>query len=439
MNRKHVLIVDDSVEMLEVLRRHLVALHYHTFQATNVSDAVEILKSSAVDILVTDLQMPGINGMQLVKYAAERFPSIPVLVITGFPSVAEAVESVRNGEIQYLTKPFTREELRHALEKTAGTAFQDTTSATSEISAEFGIVGNSPKMQAMFDVIRRVANVRVTTLIQGESGTGKELVARALHYAGKDASKPFIAVNCGAIPENLLESELFGYAKGAFTGADETKNGLFQAADGGSIFLDEIGNASLSVQARLLRVIQEKEITKIGSTVAEPVNVRIIAATNADLLQMSHQGTFREDLYYRLHVIGIDLPPLRERKEDIEQLIHFFAQKYAKEYGLDTLRFMPDTWKALVNYSWPGNVRELENLVQRLSILATGAVKISDLPDHFLQADRFVDSAFGELISLKQLEKKYIEFVLHQCDDNKTRAAEILGIDRKTLRQKISS
>lgn len=439
MSQKHVLIVDDSIEMLEVLRRHLSAMNYQTFQATNVSDAVEILKSSAVDLLITDLQMPGINGMQLVKYAAERFPSIPILVITGFPSIAEAVDAINLGKIDYLTKPFTREELRHALEKTWGKVYQSESSENNLASSQFGIVGSSPKMLALFDMIRRVANVRVTTLIQGESGTGKELVARALHYAGKDSAKPFIAVNCGAIPENLLESELFGYAKGAFTGADENRTGLFQAAHGGTIFLDEIGNASLAVQARLLRVIQEKEITKVGSTSVEKVDVRIIAATNANLLHMAQNGSFREDLYYRLNVIGIEIPPLRERKSDLPALISFFAQKFAKEYTLSEVIFSKEAQIKLSQFSWPGNVRELENVIQRLAILTNGKVDVADLPAYLIHADSFVESTFSEMLPLKELEKKYIAFILKQCDDNKTKAAEILGIDRKTLRQKIST
>ena len=283
-------------------------------------------------------------------------------------------------------------------------------------------------------MIERVKNNRATILIQGESGTGKELVARAIHYKGAFASNPFIAVNCGAIPENLLESELFGYVKGAFTGANETRNGFFQAAAGGTIFLDEIGTAPLSVQTRLLRVLQEKEVSMIGSQKTQKIELRIIAATNSDLYEMSQKGLFREDLYYRLNVVNIETPPLRNRKSDIILLINTFLKKYGIEYNKPQIAISDEATKVLMRHSWPGNVRELENVIQRMIIMSGTVIDIKDIPEYLKYP---IPSEKNELKSLKDIEKAYILKVLSAVDNNKTRAAEILQIDRKTLRQKI--
>lgn len=447
MRTENILIVDDSVEMLEVLRRHLAGMNFYTFQATNVSDAVEILKTTSIDMLITDLQMPGIHGMQLVKYVAEKFPHIPTLVITGFPSVSGAVEAIKSGVIDYLVKPFTQQELKQAVEQSLAKFYANhpplkpvkKLKETSSPQETFGIIGKSEKIQKMIEIIHRVTNTSVTTLIQGESGTGKELVARAIHYAGKFAKTPFIAVNCGGIPENLLESELFGYEKGAFTGANETREGLFQAANGGTIFLDEIGNASLNVQARLLRVIQEKEVMKIGSTHPQPIQVRIIAATNADLLALSKTGAFREDLYYRLHVVGLEIPPLRERKEDIPLLVNHFLAKYSAEYGKSDIQVTATALAKMQKHAWPGNIRELENYLQCSIILANEAIEAEDLSEIVeFDVSNLIQTAPEKLLSLKELERIYIEKILIACDQNKSKAAEILGIDRKTLRMKIS-
>lgn len=445
MRKENILIVDDSLEMLEVLRRQLKSLNFYVFQASNVNDAIEILKATSIDLLITDLQMPGIDGMQLVKYASEHFPNIPTLVITGFPSVSGAIEAVKSGVFEYLVKPFTQLELKNALEesllkfKAKHPEFAEKKSAEKPIVQPIpGIVGNSEKIQEVAEIIRRISGNKATVLIQGESGTGKELIARAIHYTGNAAKGPFITVNCGAIPENLLESELFGFVKGSFTGANETRAGFFQAADGGTIFLDEIGNASLTVQNRLLRVIQEKEVTMIGSNKTQGIDVRIIAATNSDLFAMSKSGTFREDLYYRLNVINIISPNLRDRKEDIPLLVRYFIHKFSNEFAKSKITITDLAMEVLQRNTWPGNIRELENVIQRAVILCQDQIDVQDLPDYLKMENPEMKMNSFDFKSLKEMEKEYVQKVLEHVQGNKTKAAEILGIDRKTLRQKLN-
>lgn len=444
MNKENILIVDDSHDMLEVLRRQLGDLGHSTFQASNVMDAVDILKGSKPDLLITDLQMPGVNGMQLVKYASENFSGLPVLVITGYPSVENAIDAVKSGAIEYLVKPFTKAELEGAVNKallpTRGLHRNARKKADTKTPSPsyHGIIGNSEALEKTKDIIERIKDNKVTVLINGESGTGKELVARAIHYSGRFAKAPFIAVNCGGIPENLLESELFGYTKGAFTGADSTRAGFFQAADGGTIFLDEIGNASLQVQQRLLRVLQEKEVMMIGSTKAQKIDVRVVAATNGDLLEMSHKGTFREDLYYRLNVVNIETPPLRNRKDDIPLLANYFISKFGKEFQKTGIQITAKAMELLMRYHWPGNIRELENTIQRCLIMADHEIGVDQLPEHLKMAAPKAEESNNTFQSLAEIEKQHILKVLAAVGNNKTKAAEILGIDRKTLRSKLS-
>ncbi|MBE0391324.1 sigma-54 dependent transcriptional regulator [Flavobacterium sp. PL002] len=443
LKKENILIVDDNYDMLELLHRNLKAQNFHTYKASSVVEAIEILKLSKIDLLITDLQMPGINGIELIKYVQEHFPAIPKLVITGFPSVDSAIEAVKSGALDYLAKPFTNEELKKAVhnlieskEKLASTSTEVITKTSEAISQYAGIVGQSEQMVQLIDLIERVKDNRATILIQGESGTGKELVARAIHYKGAFASKPFIAVNCGAIPENLMESELFGYMKGAFTGANETRGGFFQAAEGGTIFLDEIGTAPLTVQTRLLRVLQEKEVSMVGSQKTQKIELRIIAATNNDLYEMANKGTFREDLYYRLNVVNIETPPLRQRKSDIKLLITTFLAKYGVEYNKPNITISDKVIAVLMRHSWPGNVRELENVIQRMIIMSGEQIEVNDVPEYLKYPMPFEKE---ELKSLKDIEKAHILKVLAAVDNNKTRAAEILQIDRKTLRLKIDN
>lgn len=439
LQNENILIVDDDVHILELLQRHLQSWNYHVFKAISVKEAVTILKDTQVDLLITDLKMPEVDGFELIKFVSEHYPKMPKLVITGYPSVQDSLAAIKSGVIDYLTKPFTRDELKSALDKALrlSTNKKVVAKPASENRNEaYGeIIGNSEKINDVIQIIERVKDNKATVFIKGESGTGKELVARAIHYQGKFSRAPFIAVNCGAIPENLLEAELFGYVKGAFTGADNNRDGFFQAANGGTIFLDEIGNASLAVQSRLLRVLQEKEVVKVGATKSEKIDVRIIAATNSDLKEMIQKHIFREDLFYRLTVVEIEIAPLRERKDDIPLLVDKFLFKYGVEYKDRFLKITPEALGILNRYDWPGNIRELENIVQRAVIMCDKIIDIEHLPAHLKYS---LNIPSGELVPLKVIEKQYIEKVLRATGNNKTKAAEILGIDRKTIRQKLS-
>lgn len=438
LRKENILIVDDNYDMLELLQRHLKSFNFHTYKASSVVEAIEVLKTTSIDFLITDLQMPEINGIELIKYTSEHFPSIPKLVITGYPSVDTAINAVKSGALDYLIKPFTSEELKKAiqncLKNDAIKPNQPIERKNLKETFYSGIVGSSEEHYKLIDVIERVKDNRVTVLIEGESGTGKELIARAIHYNGRFASQPFITVNCGGIPESLLESELFGYVKGAFTGANETKKGLFHAAEGGTIFLDEIGNASLTVQSRLLRVLQEKEITMVGSQKPQKIEVRIISATNSNLQEMMKNGTFREDLYYRLNIVSIESIPLRNRKADLLPLINNFIKKYEKEYGKSNITITPKAIAILTRHDWPGNVRELENIIQRLIVLCDNTIDVDLIPNQLKYKQ---PSESFHLKPLHEIEKAYILKVLSAVHNNKTKAAEILQIDRKTLRQKL--
>lgn len=433
-----ILVVDDSEDMLEVLRRNLTLKGYKTYTVQSVPDAIKTLDSTKVDLVITDLKMPEVGGLELIKHIRANFKNIEVLVITGYPSIQGAVDAVKTGAEEYLVKSFTDEELFAAVQR----AFDKLNArVATQVKSHFrnktlqGIIGVSKAIQEVFNTIKKVSITSATVLITGESGTGKELVARAIHYSGTNVSSPFVPVNCGGIPEELIESELFGYLKGTFTGATETRGGFFHTADGGTIFLDEISNTSFSMQIKLLRVLQDKEVYMIGSKKPQKVNVRIIAATNVDLSDLVKKNEFRKDLYYRLNVLNINIPPLRERGEDIFLLIHHFANKFAKEVNKPKIQFSDKALQILKDYNWPGNVRELQNIVQRLVIMTEeNIIDVPDLPSIM----RF--SALREkgiTRTLAEVEAEYINNVLANVDGNKTKAAEILGIDRKTLREKI--
>ncbi|WP_417881782.1 sigma-54-dependent transcriptional regulator [Xanthomarina gelatinilytica] len=437
LNKENILLVDDDVHILELLQRHLQALNYHTYKAISVKEAIEILKDKSIDLLITDLKMPGVDGLELVKYVSEHYPDIPKLVVTGYPSIDGALEAMKSGVMDYLTKPFTKEELKKAVEKSLALKPKKQKQTQKETtSVAYGeLIGNSEAINKVTEVIERVKNNKATVFISGESGTGKELVARSIHYMGQFARAPFIAVNCGAIPENLLEAELFGYTKGAFTGANENRNGFFQAANKGTLFLDEIGNASMATQLRLLRVLQEKEVTRVGSQKTEKVDVRVIAATNIDLKELIEKGKFREDLYYRLTVVQITVPPLRERTQDIKLLTEKFLLKYGVEYKDRLISITPEALSVLERYSWPGNIRELENVLQQAVIMCDKQVEIKDLPEHLKYQINFSENETQ--LPLREVEKQHILKVLAATNNNKTQAAKILQIDRKTLSEKI--
>lgn len=433
-----ILVVDDNAETLEVLERNLKAAGYQVQTAQNVADAVRLLQNEHFDVVITDMKMPGASGLDLIKYVRENMNDTEVMVITGYATVESAVQAVKIGAEDYLPKPFTDEELLNAVKRVLQKLRMRRAADAGRIAIQKvypGLLGESPAMKKVFNAIERAAQVSATVLITGESGTGKELVARAIHYASKRASAPFVPVNCGGIPETLLESELFGYVKGAFTGATETRAGFFQTAEGGSIFLDEISETSPSMQVKLLRVLQDKEVRMLGDSRTYKVDVRIMAATNKDLLALVQKGAFREDLFFRLNVLNISVPPLRERGEDIFLLARYFLEKFAREMGRSVPHFTDQALDAFRRYEWPGNVRELENLIQRLLVMVDGdKIDITDLPSHM----RFSVASKVDLTrTLKEVECDYILQVLKSVEGNVTRAAQILGIDRKTLRNKL--
>jgi len=434
-----ILVVDDSPDTLEVLKRNLESRGYLVFTVRGAVEAIKIIESSTVDLVITDLKMPEVDGLSLVRHIQENYINMGVMMITGYPSIEGAIEAVKFGAEEYLSKPFTDEELFSAVSRVLDKLHLRRTTDTQDRKppeARHGLIGESDALQEVWVAIEKAAASQATVLITGESGTGKELVARAIHYSSLRASAPFVPINCGGIPENLLESELFGYVKGAFTGATETRAGFFQTAEGGTIFLDEISETSLSMQVKLLRVLQDKEVFLVGARQHQKVDVRIIAATNKDLLTLVKKDEFREDLYYRLNVITIDIPPLRDRVGDILLLVQNFSVKFAKELGKSVPHLSEKALQVLKDYDWPGNVRELENIIQRLVVMTEGAViDVPDLPSLMrFSALRGVSPNR----TLAEVEAEHILSVLSNMDGNKTQAAKILGITRKTLREKLN-
>jgi len=436
--KERILVVDDAPETLEVLQRNLTSKGYQVYTALGVEEALRVLDTEPIDLIITDYKMPRVSGLDLIRHVRENLKDAEVMMITGYASIGGAVKAVKYGAEDYLAKPFTDEELfsavEHALDK-LHTRRAARARSDKKIQESYGILGESEAIQNVFSAIGKASMTAATVLITGESGTGKELVARAIHYSSPRASAPFVPVNCGGIPEGLLESELFGHVKGSFTGATETRAGFFQTADGGTIFLDEISETSLAMQVKLLRVLQDKEVCMVGDTRTRKVDVRIVAATNKDLQNLVKKELFREDLFFRLNVITIAIPPLSERGNDILILARHFVNKFAQETDKSPFRFSDDALEALKNYDWPGNVRELENVIQRLVVMIdSDVVDASDLPSLM----RFSAPRQTRLHrTLAAVEREHIKNVLSSVNGNKTRAAEILGIDRKTLREKL--
>ena len=434
-----ILIIDDDSSLRRVLEYNLQQEGYDVCTAADGESGLRLFIEKSPSIVITDLKMPGMGGFQLLSAVKERSPATVVIVLTAFGAIDTAVEAMKLGAFDYLTKPFNREELKLTVRK--GLQLQGLTEENrllkEELSgrAEFkSIVGTSRAMEGVFAVVRKVADTEATVLITGESGTGKELVARAIHSGSSRRSAPFIAVNCAAIPRDLLESELFGHVKGAFTGAIRDKEGKFQLAEGGTIFLDEVGDLPVELQPKLLRVLQERVVEPIGGTSPQKIDLRVVAATNADLEKWIAEGKFREDLYYRLCVIPIQLPPLRERLEDIPLLVRYFCAKF----GAEGVTFSRQALERLEMYGWPGNVRELENTVERLLIMReSDQIGVDELPAKISAADAGPEGGVLRLppggYSLEQLEMEAVVEALTRCDWNQTAAARFLRIPRHTL------
>jgi DNA-binding NtrC family response regulator len=437
-SEERLLVVDDAPDTRDLLERNLTAQGYRVFTAPGVPEAVRVLESTPVDLVITDLKMPGASGLDLIRHVRENFKDVEVMVITGYPSIEGAVTAVKTGAEDYLSKPFTQEELLTAVRKALDKLRARRASRAEERTAPgplVGLIGESEPMRKVYDEIVKAASTTATILITGESGTGKELVARAIHYRSPRAASPFVPVNCGGIPQELLESELFGHIKGAFTGAFETRAGFFQTAEGGTVFLDEISEMPLPMQVKLLRVLQDREVRMVGSSRAKTVDVRILAATNKDLAGLVDKGAFREDLFYRINVITIAVPPLRVRGNDIILLAQHFARKFAAELGKPAPRISERVFQVLKEYPWPGNVRELENIIQRLVVMADGdIVEVPDLPS-LMRFSAARNQGLNR--TLAEVEAEHIQNVLASVAGNKSRAAEILGIDRKTLRERL--
>lgn len=433
-----ILVVDDAEDTLEIIRRSLTLAGYQVFTAVGPTEAIELLKSTAVDLLITDNRMPRISGLELIRHVRENFKETEIIMITGYATIEGAVEAVKHGVEQYLAKPFTNEELLNSVQEVLAKLHLRRSingEEETQLSNFCGLIGQSPAMKKIYSDISKAAAAPATVLIMGESGTGKELVARAIHYNSKHASGPFVPVNCGGIPEGLLESELFGHVKGAFTGAICSRSGFFQTAEGGTIFLDEIGEISLSMQVKLLRVLQDKEVCMVGASRPRSIDARIVAASNKDLNAMTEKDAFRKDLFFRLNVINITIPPLRERREDVLLLANHFTTKYAKEYEKKPPVISDSALEVLRDYPWPGNVRELENVIQRLTVMGdSDVIDVPDLPS-LMRFSALRDTGLDR--SLAEVEAEYIRNVMVSLNGNKSRAAQILKIDRKTLREKI--
>ncbi|MGH7811643.1 MAG: sigma-54-dependent transcriptional regulator [Candidatus Binatia bacterium] len=443
---RRILIVEDDREMSRFLTELLAEEGYDPAGAIDGPSALDSYKRDDFDLVITDLMMPRMKGTELIRRLKEIDANALILVITAFGSIDSAVEAIRAGAFHYVTKPFRSEELlihvQRALEQRQLRQEIDRLRTEAQRGYRFqDIIGRSQKMQQLFDTIAHVSDVVANVLILGESGTGKELVARALHAHSSRARGPFVAINCAAIPETLLESELFGYVRGAFTDAKKDRPGLFHEASGGTLFLDEIGEIPVTLQAKLLRAIEDREIRPLGGNRSEKVDVRVVSASNRDLEQWVEEGRFRRDFYYRLNVIRLDLPALRERVDDIPLLVNHFIEKFSRQAHHPVTGIDKDALALLVNYCWPGNVRELEHLIERTVLLGKqSTIGVQDLPPQLLaynQPRLPLAEAVARAYTLSNLEREYIEQVLENVNGNKSEAAKVLGVDRTTLYRKL--
>ncbi len=445
-----ILIVDDEKNYLIVLETLLGEAGYEVLSSDTVVQAMRLLRNNDVDLIITDMKMPKISGMELLEMVKNKDSDLPVIMMTAYGTVEKAVEAMKKGAFDYITKPFQNQELKLTVAKALEMRrlVKQNRLLREELSNRYhfdNIVGKSKAMHRVYEVIKKVADTKATVLITGESGTGKELIARSIHFNSVRKEAPFVSVNCTALTETLLESELFGHEKGSFTGAVSMRKGRFEMADKGTLFLDEVGEMSPNLQVKLLRVLQEREFERVGGNKSIAVDTRIIAATNKDLWAEVQEGRFREDLFFRLNVVHILVPPLRERADDIPLLVSHFLRKYAEENDRKAMEFAPEAWRALLTYKWPGNVRELENAVERAVILNNGGmITPDDLPGELhvqepeeFDVDRFLPPGKKLPEALAEIEEKMLRRALLQCGNVQTRAAELLGIEKNLLRYKM--
>jgi len=441
-----ILIVEDEAKMRRLLELNLGDDGFTTLSAEDAETGLKLLRENFIDLVLTDLKLPGMNGLEFLQTIKRQNAALPVVVMTAFGSVETAVDAMKAGASDYVLKPFSLTEMRMVIHKELDVRNlrEENRSLREALGKRYShpnVVARSPKMQEVLATVERVAPTNSTVLLGGESGVGKDLIARAIHEKSRRASGPFLKINSSAIPENLLESELFGFEKGAFTGAVASKPGKFELADKGTLFLDEIGDVPPAIQVKLLRVLQEREFERLGGTRTLKVDVRLIAATNKDLRQALEQGTFREDLYYRLNVVPIDIAPLRERKEDIPDLVNLFVKRFTGESGKPVEGITPEAMQILVNYHWPGNVRELQNIVERACALAKG--NVLDRADIHLdvRATKAANGTGGFLpdgMTLEQWEDEMVQEALRRANGNKSQAARLLGLSRNALRYRLS-
>ena len=448
-NFLNLLIVDDERAIREACREVAQSLGYTALVADSAEQAYRLLDSQSFDAVLLDLRLPGAGGLDALRRIKERRPEAIVIVVTGYGTVQSAVQAMKNGAYDYVTKPFSVDELKLLLERVAThlKLKSENRLLREKVKSKQGfggIVGRSPEMEKLYRIISKAANSVHPVLILGESGTGKEMVARSIHYSGPFRDKPFIPVDCGSLVPTLIESELFGYVKGAFTGANQSKDGLMTMAEGGTIFLDEVGELPVDLQAKMLRAIQEKEIRPVGSTRRVPINVRILAATNRDLEQCVMQGTFRRDLYFRLNVLSLRIPSLRERRQDIPLLIGHFLDRMTRTSGQEKI-LSDDALKALLAYDWPGNVRELENCLERTYAFTSGPlIHTTDLPREIAKIPESTNSngngngnGHSKIIPMAELEKRTILNAINELNGDKLQAARLLGIGKTTLYRKL--
>lgn len=441
---KKILIIDDEKNICISLEFALED-YYKVIGCQDPYEGLEVLRQNRIDLILLDLRLGSLDGIEILRKIKEINSEVPVIIMTAFGSIQSSVEAVKAGAFYYITKPIETEELKILIAKALdynrlSNEVKRLSDSIRDENSYFGIIGRSPKIQDLFITIEKVKDINSNVLIIGESGTGKEMVARALHYGSKRKDFHFEAINCSAIPSQLMESEFFGHRKGAFTGADDDRIGKFELCDGGTIFLDEIGDMDIHMQAKLLRVLQDKEITPLGTNKRKQVSVRVIAATNKDLEKATEEGSFREDLFYRLNVITIKIPPLRERKEDIPLLVAHFIKKYNRVFNKEITGLEPGAIDVLEKYDYKGNVRELENIIERAMAL-TGAeiIKMNDLPEKVIRNSPLPKNSYQSLIGqdLSTIEREVIIETYLQNNRNKTKTASVLGITEKTLRNKM--